>query len=166
MEVVEKHRRCHESHGQLYNRLAEMSRLRVLDFGYEYNHLFEIFEETDIYEVDGRLYSRRNPAILNTLELSLESGLNQLNVIKNLEVFGFERIDHRIGTMELAWMAESWPRLRILRGLQEPDLQMFEDPKTEMLKEYMKELRPFVRHESAQDGNFVARQQELWRARR
>ncbi|KAF9290495.1 hypothetical protein BGZ88_007301, partial [Linnemannia elongata] len=79
------------------------------------------------------------PQFCNTLELSLESGLSQLGVLKNLEVFGFEGVDYRIKTKELSWMTESWPRLRVMRGLSNTNLLgNYEDPRMRSLKEFMK----------------------------
>jgi hypothetical protein len=43
----------------------------------------------------------------DTLELSLESGLGLLEALANLETIGFEGVDHRIGKLELEWMAKS-----------------------------------------------------------
>lgn len=153
MEIANKHRRCQELHGRVYDRLAEMSRLRVLDFGKEVRDPFKMFGDSGLCEVDGRDFSTYSPPISNTLELSLESGLPRLGALKNLEVFGFENVDHRIGNKELVWMAKSWPRLRIMRGLQNPSLHhmMHNDSKTLTLKEQMEELRPFVRHEAIGD---------------
>ncbi|KAF8948256.1 hypothetical protein BGZ47_005890 [Haplosporangium gracile] len=121
MEVMEKHRRCRELHGLVYDRLAEMSQLKVLDLGYDSSNLDSMFSQHSTYEVDSRIYSELTPPRLNTMELSLESALSQLSVLKNLLVFGFEGIDHRIGTKELDWMAESWLRMKIMRGLQRPE---------------------------------------------
>lgn len=54
----------------------------------------------------------------DTPELSLRSALGLLSYLKELEVFGFEGFDLQLGTKEVDWMAENWPALRMLRGLQ------------------------------------------------
>ncbi|KAK3848534.1 MAG: hypothetical protein J3R72DRAFT_484751 [Linnemannia gamsii] len=150
-EMEEQRQRCHDLHERVYSRLAEMTRLRVLDLGNEFRYPYEI-SSVDIQEtmIGGRLYAGCSPPIANTLKLTLESGLGQLRSLKNLEVFGFEGVDHRIETKELAWMAESWPRLRIMRGLHDlpPTVLVANDPKTRMLRETMEELRPYVKHEA------------------
>ncbi|KAG0253017.1 hypothetical protein BGZ95_006467, partial [Linnemannia exigua] len=152
--TVEQRRQCYDLHGRVYSRLAEMTQLRVLDLGHEFRDFLEIFnKDNQETKFGGRLYSKYSPPISNTLELSLESGLGQLDSLKNMEVFGFEGVDHRIGIKELAWMAESWPRLRIMRGLHDPwpFAVVYSDPETQMLMEYLEELRPSVKHEGLGD---------------
>ncbi|KAF9924574.1 hypothetical protein FBU30_005492 [Linnemannia zychae] len=79
------------------------------------------------------------------MELSLETGLDQLSDLVELEVFGFEGINHRIGKMEIKWIAAHWPRLRVMRGLQEDSLDMLEpDYERAELRKYMQELRPYM----------------------
>ncbi|KAH7044431.1 hypothetical protein BKA57DRAFT_507806 [Linnemannia elongata] len=56
--------------------------------------------------------------VKDTPELSLRSALGLLSYLKELEVFGFEGFDLQLGTKEVDWMAENWPALRMLRGLQ------------------------------------------------
>lgn len=50
-------------------------------------------------------------------------------------------------------MAASWPRLRIMRGFQEPPpyLKHGDDVKVQILKDYMEELRPSVKHEAIEE---------------
>ena len=104
-------------------------------------------------QVDGRLYTDVSPPIRNSLVLTLVSGLNRLGTLKGLEVFGFESANHRIGTKDLAWMAASRPRLRIMRGFQEPRpiLEFDDNVKVQMLKSYMEEIRPDVKHEAIEE---------------
>lgn len=85
----------------------------------------------------------------DTLELSLASGLDRLSTLTELEVFGFESVDHRIDEEELSWMAEKWPRLRVMRGLHElEDIPMLmHDGEKWHLRVFMQRLRPDVRHE-------------------
>ncbi|KAK3848535.1 MAG: hypothetical protein J3R72DRAFT_518531 [Linnemannia gamsii] len=154
MEVQKEQLRCRVHHKRVYRHLAKMTQLRVLDLGNEFRYPYEIsirnIQETMI---GGRLYAKCSPPIANTLELTLESGLSKLRSLKNLEVFGFEGVDHRIEAKELAWMAENWPRLRIMRGLHSPPSSVLvaNDSKTRMLREYMEELRPFVKHEAVKE---------------
>ncbi|KAK3830204.1 MAG: hypothetical protein JOS17DRAFT_747260 [Linnemannia elongata] len=53
----------------------------------------------------------------NCLELSLESGLDELVGLKQLEELGVYQMAHRIGLVEVQWMVENWPRLRTIIGL-------------------------------------------------
>ncbi|KAF9093075.1 hypothetical protein BGX29_010115 [Mortierella sp. GBA35] len=83
-----------------------------------------------------------------TMELSLTSGLDRLGTLKDLEVFGFEGVDHRIGKSELDWMTVAWPKLKVMRGLQEDTLRGIEFDKKADLREYMQQLQPDLRHET------------------
>ncbi|OAQ35773.1 hypothetical protein K457DRAFT_132463 [Linnemannia elongata AG-77] len=88
--------------------------------------------------------------IPDTLELSLEAGLRNLGGLKELEVFGFEGLNYRIGERELEWMSEEWPKLRCLRGLQVDVLRGAKpDRRRNELREYMMSMRPDVVHERA-----------------
>ncbi|KAF9139767.1 hypothetical protein BG015_001912 [Linnemannia schmuckeri] len=55
------------------------------------------------------------------LELTLESGLDELVGLKQLEELGVSKMAHRIGLAEVQWMVENWPRLRIISGLEYSD---------------------------------------------
>ncbi|KAF9537701.1 hypothetical protein EC957_007804, partial [Mortierella hygrophila] len=57
----------------------------------------------------------------NCLELSLESGLDELAGLKQLEELDVAQMAHRIGLVEVQWMVENWPRLRIINGLKYED---------------------------------------------
>lgn len=85
----------------------------------------------------------------STPAYSLASGLGKLSGLKELKVFGFEGSNHRIGTLELDWMVENWPKLRMLRGLEEDTLpQIRFDKQKAFLREHLRRLRPEVQHES------------------
>jgi hypothetical protein len=138
---------------RVLDRLASLTRLRTVDLGFEYRDL-------DIFFGHGSLgrekaaqedYDYGSP-FTDTLELSLDSGLDRLKALTELEVFGFESLDHRIGRVELAWMASHWPRLRVLRGIHE-DKRMLRvkrpvDDHKEELRTYMRTLRSNVDHEA------------------
>jgi hypothetical protein len=55
------------------------------------------------------------------LEMTLESGLDQLKDLKNLRVLDVQRMEQRIGLKEVQWMSLHWPRLREIRGLCDDD---------------------------------------------
>lgn len=141
----------------------EMTQLKVLDLGYESRLDLEalrlITGHVVIMQVDGRLYMDVSPPICNSLELTLVSGLGRLGTLRGQEVFGFEGVSHRIGTKELAWMTASWPRLRSMRGFQEPlpNLKHDDDVKVQMLKDYIEELRPSLKHEAIEEVHETSR---------
>ncbi|KAG0330577.1 hypothetical protein BGZ99_000048 [Dissophora globulifera] len=53
----------------------------------------------------------------NCLEMTLESGLDELVHLRNLEELDFHHMDHRAGIPELEWMVTNLPRLRTLIGM-------------------------------------------------
>jgi hypothetical protein len=69
--------------------------------------------------------------------------------LKELRVFGFEGVDHRIGKPELVWMAANWPRLKVMGGLHEGwSTATVVDMRRDELREHMQRLRPDVNHRS------------------
>ncbi|KAF9133574.1 hypothetical protein BGW39_009427 [Mortierella sp. 14UC] len=128
-----------------------LTELRVLELGVDNVDGYDIMGGfPGNYLVDGRLYYQHFGPTLNTLELSLQSGLDRLKTLKKLQVFGFEGVDHRIGIDELTWMAENWPQLQVMHGIQAPDEKdeySLSCPKVKELREHMQRLRPLVKHE-------------------
>ncbi|KAG0029077.1 hypothetical protein BGZ81_004159 [Podila clonocystis] len=51
------------------------------------------------------------------LHLTLETGLDKLDGLKNLEELYIANMDHQVGLREVKWMVESWPKLSKLYGL-------------------------------------------------
>ncbi|KAG0258358.1 hypothetical protein BGZ95_004997 [Linnemannia exigua] len=51
------------------------------------------------------------------LEMTLESGLDELKGLKDLEHLYIHHMDHRVGVPELAWMAVNLPKLKHLYGM-------------------------------------------------
>ncbi|KAF9111326.1 hypothetical protein BGW39_004415, partial [Mortierella sp. 14UC] len=124
--------------------IGQWTRLKVLEFGYDNpygqrwiptgtvwetgeTYFEEAWDEEQVIESNRSQYC---------LELTLEAGLDQLEELKELEVFGCCGMDHRIGEEEVEWMAMSWPKLKVVRGLcgdGEEDVR---------LRAVMKRLRP------------------------
>ncbi|KAK5815450.1 hypothetical protein F5H01DRAFT_345796 [Linnemannia elongata] len=65
----------------------------------------------------------------NCLELSLESGLDELAGLKQLEELEVIQMAHRIGLAEVQWMVENWPRLKKIAGLKywDRDNEVYDD---------------------------------------
>ncbi|KAF9912263.1 hypothetical protein EC991_000154 [Linnemannia zychae] len=102
---------------------------------------------------DGKMYFRYNDVLPDTLHLRLDTGLKQLASLVKLELFGFESIDHRMGSAEIEWIAKTFPTLKEVRGLAvhtqvgaERDLSM------DALRELMQSLRPDIVHSSSFTG--------------
>ncbi|KAG0056427.1 hypothetical protein BGZ89_002132 [Linnemannia elongata] len=55
----------------------------------------------------------------NCLEMTLESGLDELVNLKDLELLDIRHMDHRVGVPELEWMNQNLPNLRQLIGVRD-----------------------------------------------
>ncbi|KAF9083962.1 hypothetical protein BGX23_010948 [Mortierella sp. AD031] len=148
LELKERQRVGREQQRVAYNHLSTLTRLRVLDCGYEFRDPYTMQYIRRNRENDNGMHHGFNKPIANTMELTLESGLGHLSSLIDLEVFGFEGVDHRIGKSELEWMAVSWPKLKVMRGLHE-DALLEKEGRAERaaLREYMQILRPDVKHQ-------------------
>lgn len=146
--AIEKYRQTVQSqHCQIYDQLAKMTSLKVLDFGMEYRNR-RVHPGSPMIRRGAQLYIGYEDLFPDTLELSLASGLDRLATLERLEVFGFQSVDHRIDENELQWMAEKWPRLRVMRGLQEPSgVDVIHDGERWHRRVFMQRLRPLVKHE-------------------
>ncbi|KAG0298919.1 hypothetical protein BGZ96_004226 [Linnemannia gamsii] len=130
---------------QVMDHLAELTSLKVLDLGYEYRDIHGA-QRKKAQDPNWPVKIEGEPT-LDSLELTLATGLDRLSSLTQLETFGFEGVNYRIGKPELSWMAAAWPKLKVLRGLHEDDLQnVVEDPERTKLREYMRDLRVDVRH--------------------
>ena len=146
--AIEKFHRCRRQHHGVYDQLARLIRLKHLDLGYESRNPWT-GDSADWYEVDGERRISYPCPTFDTLELSLESGLDRLATLTRLEMFGFECVNQRIGRKELEWMARCWPRLELMYGLDKERLIDIEpDRKRAALREYFQQLRPEVVHDS------------------
>ncbi|KAF9118664.1 hypothetical protein BGW39_000966 [Mortierella sp. 14UC] len=151
-----KYKRSQEQHSRVYERLARLTRLQTLDLGgniIDY-WMYSFLEDSGfelVKDVNGRLFLEFSTPIMDSLEFSLASGLDQLVSLKNLKVFGFEGHDHRIERAELEWIARHWPKLTVMRGLHisHSETLVMTDIKTAEQREFMQKLRPYVIHEAA-----------------
>ncbi|KAF9146368.1 hypothetical protein BG015_011625, partial [Linnemannia schmuckeri] len=112
--AVKKFHRCQRQIHGVYDQLACLTRLKHLEFGYESRYPWT-YKAGELYEKDRQEYFIYEGAkTFDTLELSLESGLDRLDALEDLELCGFECLNHRIGRKELDWMAKRWPNLNLM----------------------------------------------------
>ncbi|KAF8931114.1 hypothetical protein BGZ47_000236 [Haplosporangium gracile] len=130
-------------HHQIYDQLAQLTHLRRLILGFEFHDFYRLILYSQGPDPVWR-WSYDDP-IPGTLEFSLASGLDLLSTLKNLEEFGFEGLDHRIGRLEIEWMAVNWPQLRVLRGVADDKTSGRAYAKQkQLLREHMHPLRPKI----------------------
>ncbi|KAF9119029.1 hypothetical protein BGW39_000664 [Mortierella sp. 14UC] len=141
---------CRQQQEQVYNKLAQLTDLQVLDLGAEWRDFRLVLPALASGEEPGPTIDFGLPNPLS-LELSLASGVAQLSALQKLEVFGFEGVNHRICREELEKMAGWWPRLKMMRGFQIDLFSQYEkeDKNKTELRKYMMTLRPDVEHEQA-----------------
>ncbi|KAF9142122.1 hypothetical protein BG015_001042 [Linnemannia schmuckeri] len=146
--ALEKYEEVREQHQKIYGQLAKLVHLKELELGMEYRDLTMRWKHP-LIQRGAQWYRDYGDTFPDTLELSLASGLDQLSTLTKLEVFGFESVDYRIDEEELRWMAEKWPRLRVMRGLHEiEDLPLLmHDGEKWHRRAFMQRLRPDIRHE-------------------
>ncbi|KAG0381071.1 hypothetical protein BGX24_012205 [Mortierella sp. AD032] len=104
-------------------------------------------------ERDGKMYFRYNDVLPDTLYLRLDTGLGQLSSLVNLELFGFESMNHRMSPTEIEWIARTFPTLKEMRGLAiHGQVGVERDPSMDALRELMQSLRPDIVHSSSFTG--------------
>ncbi|KAG0044841.1 hypothetical protein BGZ83_009898 [Gryganskiella cystojenkinii] len=91
---------------QVYAQLAQLTKLRDVDLGdyhcYRHSH--------PLHKSNAAFYP-------GTLELSLQTGFDQLSTLQNLRVLGVHRVNYRLTAQEAEWMAQHWGRhFEILKG--------------------------------------------------
>ncbi|KAF9905988.1 hypothetical protein EC991_001147 [Linnemannia zychae] len=137
---------------KVLQKLGSLIHLRVLDIGADFRYGVQVGDGNDggtVVEFDETGLDER-PMMHNCLKLSLDMGLGALSTLKDLEVFGFEGIEHEIDEMEIEWMAEHWPKLKVMRGLFGTLLPTTEEEtKRAHLHSIMRDLRPDVIHEAS-----------------
>ncbi|KAF9915603.1 hypothetical protein FBU30_001863 [Linnemannia zychae] len=94
---------------RVHDRLARLTNLEELCLGHETRS--NIFPESFFDGGESEDYQ------YECLEMTLESGLDQLKDLKNLRVLDVQRMEQRIGLEQVRWMTSHWPRLREIRGL-------------------------------------------------
>lgn len=129
------------------SRIGSLYNLKTLDIGAD----FWLHKNTTWAKggQGGTWVDGKRPRMYDCLRLSLEMGLDELAGLKDLEVFGFEGIEHEIEEADLGWMCANWVRLKVMRGLFSGHLlaETKEDLKKARLQDAMRRLRPDVVHE-------------------
>ncbi|KAG0043701.1 hypothetical protein BGZ83_011120 [Gryganskiella cystojenkinii] len=68
------------------------------------------------------------------LALSLESGLDMLHGMNEMEVLDVRNCAHRIGVKELEWIHDHWPKLKTIKGLTESRAWADKEAEKELVK--------------------------------
>ncbi|KAF9142425.1 hypothetical protein BG015_000899, partial [Linnemannia schmuckeri] len=127
--------RCHDVQRWIYEQLGRMNGLEELllgkvdvnrvDLDYYNQDGFFLLKSTSTMDIEDALESGESEShggphrLMNyqSLEFSLESGLEVLKGLKELRVLNVKSTAHRIGVEELDWMHTNWPKLKEIRGL-------------------------------------------------
>jgi len=92
---------------QVYERLSRFVNLEVLCLG----------SASCFYEEPSQPRLRYLDYQHECLEMSLESGLDQLGGLKRLRILNISLMAHKVSRQEAQWMAEQWPKLHEVHGL-------------------------------------------------
>ncbi|KAG0376383.1 hypothetical protein BGX24_007823 [Mortierella sp. AD032] len=99
----------------VYERLARFGRLERLQLGHEdrdFNDEFRLMDNNENVEHwDDEVQQNK------CLDMSLASGLRALEGLKELKELGIMRMATAVRVEDAQWMAQSWPKLRKLSGL-------------------------------------------------
>ncbi|KAG0094007.1 hypothetical protein BGZ93_007588 [Podila epicladia] len=93
---------CRDIQRQAYRKLGEQTMLCELGLGVRYYRRLTM---------DDPQYQRR------CLEMTLESGLDELVGLTQLQHLDVSNMDQAVGIPELEWMDRSWPKLRRIDGM-------------------------------------------------
>ncbi|KAG0033924.1 hypothetical protein BGZ81_006744 [Podila clonocystis] len=120
-------------HHLVYGQLALLTRLRILDLSVVCSctapsHLPEQYVHCHRHR---RQTNHMTVGPLNTLQLTLASGLDHLSSLSQLEELGIHGVDHAIRKEELLWMQNHWPRLKWIRGVA-PKMEEEEEMKVQI----------------------------------
>ncbi|KAG0286854.1 hypothetical protein BGZ97_007290 [Linnemannia gamsii] len=96
----------HTLQRRIYQQLGQLRLLEELFLGYASS---QTLNDTEGYEAD--------KAQRNCLEMSLESGLDELRGLKCLRVLAVAYMAHRIEAPELDWMQKNWPDFHTILGV-------------------------------------------------
>ncbi|KAF9903618.1 hypothetical protein EC991_003483 [Linnemannia zychae] len=150
-QLMNLSKRCISTREAVMTQLSKLTSLKYLSLSPDLKNQIEIFEQrlgaTLVYksERDGRSYIQYNDVLPDTLHLRLDSGLEELASLTQLEYLGFESMDHQMDTAEIEWMAKHFPRLKEMRGLVANNYVGIEpDAKNDTLAALMQKLRPDV----------------------
>ncbi|KAG0341207.1 hypothetical protein BG005_003056, partial [Podila minutissima] len=113
---------------QVYKKLAQQTSLKVLQLGHH---------PSSSPNLNERRFQRQ------CLEMTLESGLDELFCLRELEMLNVGTMAQRIGIGELEWMNRNWPKLDILRGMFESCV----DP-VPGAREWIRDTKPFWAYDS------------------
>lgn len=113
-EIIQ--RESHALQRRILNQLGRLTHLRVLTLGTERRD----YGPHGFYQLVIRGFKTHIVSALaqhSCLELTLESGLDELAGLKELEELNVGQMGHRIGLAEVQWMVAQWPKLKSIVGL-------------------------------------------------
>lgn len=110
----------HDLQRKVLKQLGRLTHLRTLSLSTQGSNCDDpIYSQLEIKGI--RTMIVEGSVQTDCLELTLESGLNELAGLKDLEEFSVYQMAHRIGVAEVRWMVDNWPKLKRLYGLRYED---------------------------------------------
>ncbi|KAF9152102.1 hypothetical protein BG015_005761 [Linnemannia schmuckeri] len=125
-----------ELQAHVYERLSRFTRLEVLGLGHDDR---DFGNEGNFVQIPtGEWVLKDQEYQYECLEMSLDSGLQKLETLKDLEEVNVTRMATCIGVEEVKWMRRAWPRLKTLDGLND---ERNEEAAEEWLRENCPEIQ-------------------------
>ncbi|KAG0016723.1 hypothetical protein BGZ81_011076 [Podila clonocystis] len=127
---------------KVLSQLARLTRLRELHLGFMGT---STRIPSHLVDFQGKACAFVDMPVSDTLEFSLDSGLDQLANLRELRSVTIKGNHHMIGCAELDWMVEHWPMLQLISGVDRFGHQLGTPRRNvQRLKEHMKKIQPKV----------------------
>ncbi|KAF9146050.1 hypothetical protein BGX30_004743 [Mortierella sp. GBA39] len=104
-----------ELQARVYERLSSFTRLMVLGLGHDDRDFGN--ENNFVEEPSGAWVLGDQAYQYECLDMSLDSGLQKLETLRDLEELNIFRMATCVGVQEVKWMTKAWPRLVSVEGL-------------------------------------------------
>ncbi|KAF9393979.1 hypothetical protein CPC16_000532 [Podila verticillata] len=128
---------------KVFSQFAHLTRLKELHLGFMETSTRTHYPQ--LLDLHNRKCAFVDMPVPDTLEFSLESGLGQLASLRELRSITIKGNHHMIRTTELDWMAEHWPMLRLISGVDRFGYQLgIPGRNVQELKEHMKKIQPKI----------------------
>jgi len=128
---------------KVFSRLAHFTRLQELHLGFMETSTRTHYPQ--LLDLHNRKCAFVDVPVPDTLEFSLESGFDELASLRELRSITIKGNHHMIGAIELDWMAEHWPMLRLVSGVDRFGHQLSTPGRNVRgLKEHMRKIQPRI----------------------
>lgn len=128
---------------KVFSQFAHLIHLKELHLGFTDTSTRTHYPQ--LLDLHNRKFAFVDMPVPDTLEISLESGLDQLASLWELRLITIKGNHHMIRTTELDWMAERYPMLWLVSGVDRFGHQLGTPGQSvQGLQEHMKKIQPRI----------------------